>query len=170
MSQEHTKFQRYWMRIIAKITLYLFVFGIIGLLFLILLPSFLNNPNKCCSPSSGRWAVAAIIRSQQAFFLDHGRFATSIDELNFKPDASTTEQYLFRLTLDNDNAASVSAIDKKSGSYNAFGRVETVKVKDGEIATQAILCTVTQPPKQVVFAPSNTKYCGYGTEKINRRN
>jgi competence protein ComGC len=111
MSQEHTKFQRYWMRIIAKITLYLFVFSIVGLLFLILLAAFLNSSNKCCSSSPGRYAVGAIVRSQQAFFLDHGRFATSIDELNWQPDANTAEQYLFRLSLDND-IASISAIDK----------------------------------------------------------
>jgi hypothetical protein len=163
MSKVRSKRDR--MRFWAQFFVYLSVFSIVGLVLLILLAALLNDANKCCG-ASDRQAFGAIMRSQQAFFLDHGRFATSIEELNLNLDESA--RYLFRLTLENSGAVSISSIDKKSGHYQILGRVEIVKDTNGKAQTQPILCQVKQPFEKLAFAPIDAKTCGQGTKKINR--
>jgi type IV pilus assembly protein PilA len=67
----------------------LVVIIIIGILAAIALPSFLNQANKA-KQSEAKQYVGAIVRAEQAHFLENTKFATSFDELSKLVKADTT--------------------------------------------------------------------------------
>jgi Type IV pilin-like G and H, putative len=159
--EKHAKFQRRSSRIAATSALCMGILLIGGGLIRAMIG---DGGRKCCAFSESR-VVEMMIRSQQAFLLDHGRFAQSIDELGINIDGEGNQKFLFRLDLDQHNSTSITAIDRRSGFYRAFGRVDFIAAPNEDIEFQVIICTVLQPPKPVIFAPKNLKTCGKGTKK-----
>jgi type IV pilus assembly protein PilA len=75
----------------------LVVIIIIGILAAIALPSFLNQANKA-KQSEAKQYVGTIVRSQQAYYLEESKFATSIAEMS-KPVSADTTNYSYSTTV-----------------------------------------------------------------------
>jgi type IV pilus assembly protein PilA len=92
----------------------LVVIIIIGILAAIALPSFLNQANKA-KQSEAKQYVGAIVRAQQAYYLEEGTFTSTFDELAKVVKADTTN-YEYTMT-----EAVVGGLD----SVSALGKAKT---------------------------------------------
>jgi type IV pilus assembly protein PilA len=82
----------------------LVVIIIIGILAAIALPSFLNQANKA-KQSEAKQYVGTIVRTQQAYYLENSRFASTLELLS-KPVAPQTVNYDY--SVSNATATDVS--------------------------------------------------------------
>jgi type IV pilus assembly protein PilA len=114
----------------------LVVIIIIGILAAIALPSFLNQANKA-KQSEAKQYVGTIVRSQQAFYLEEGTFAASLDQLS-KPIAAKTSNYDYRtIAVGGGSAAAVhgTPITGKNALKAYSGSVQIAVQTDSSEAT-----------------------------------
>jgi Tfp pilus assembly protein PilE len=104
-------------------------FGIIliGILAAIALPSFLAKANKA-KQAEAKTYISSMNRAQQAYRLDHPKFANSIKELEIGV-RSETENYLYRIVPQSDTSKSVimTAQAKKPNLKSYTGAVFMLK-------------------------------------------
>jgi type IV pilus assembly protein PilA len=145
----------------------LVVIIIIGILAAIALPSFLNQANKA-KQSEARQYVGALVRSQQAHYLENSEFASDIAEMG-APVASDTTNYEYKMTADNKAAASANAIvngtSKKDALKSYVGGVFLgVVTATSEATTSAIVCENKAPGKTAAGSPTAPKKAGEAPE------
>jgi hypothetical protein len=151
---------------------FLLGFGLVGLIVLIVLPSFLNQSNKCCVLYT-RSIVGALLRSQQAFFIENGRFVNSLDEImkasNIQIDRKSQESHDFSMETTLDRVI-VRANTKKSPLKSYVGAVFRLNkpMKDTGAETAGIVCEAKMPGQQPLQPPLNAQTCGTGSMKIDR--
>jgi type IV pilus assembly protein PilA len=111
----------------------LVVIIIIGILAAIALPSFLNQANKA-KQSEAKQYVGAIVRAQQAYYLEEGKFTSTFDELAKVVKASTTN-YEYTMVEGTGALDSVTAFGKSkptSKSLKSYvGGVQVATVASG---------------------------------------
>jgi type II secretory pathway pseudopilin PulG len=117
---------------------------IIGILAAIALPSFLSQANKA-KQSEAKTYIGSMNRAQQAYRLEHPKFANSLEELKvgIQPE---TENYRYQIIPQSDPSKSVimMAQAKKSGLKSYSGAVLTLK-KGTKETTVAGVCESDRP-------------------------
>lgn len=139
---------------------------IIGILAAIALPALLNQTNRA-RQVEGISNVGALNRAQQAFYLQNGRFATSLAELNAGVPAETNN-YEFSSVGVNTGIGSraVSTASLLDGStLQGFAGVVQVLVGDnGEAQSVQVICA-SQPGVEPIapagnIDPADPNVCG----------
>lgn len=129
----------------------LVVIIIIGILSAIALPSFLNQANKA-KQSEAKTYIGSANRSQQAYFLEEGKFVTDVEEFGLLGlgIASETANYKYDITGNNtvgDERATHMAIPKSTALKAYQGGVMLGEVAGtGEATTLAVLCEALKAP------------------------
>jgi type IV pilus assembly protein PilA len=133
----------------------LVVIIIIGILAAIALPSFLNQANKA-KQSEAKQYVGAIVRSEQAYYLENTKFTSSIDELSKVVKADTTN-YDYTMTAATPLVSvNVNGITKNPTALKSYfgGVAVTVVGGAGTTATDsttvASVCETAGPSATVI--------------------
>jgi type IV pilus assembly protein PilA len=128
----------------------LVVIIIIGILSAIALPSFLNQANKA-KQSEAKQYVGALVRSQQAYYLENSNFTSDPDELG-KVVKAETSNYKYPMAVDakdltNENVT-VNGESLKAALKPYVGKVQLDPIgKTSEASTLAVLCENKKPLK-----------------------
>jgi hypothetical protein len=128
-----------------------------------------QKANKPGGNRVARTYVKAMNRLQQAYYLDHRRFASSLEELDFSinPAEEGAESYVY-LTVNFRHAAFNYAVAKQAPYKSWVGGVFIVgKPKTHESYTEAILCVTKSSNNQEIEAPVDSKTCGTSMEKFD---
>jgi type IV pilus assembly protein PilA len=130
----------------------LVVIIIIGILSAIALPSFLNQANKA-KQSEAKQYVGALVRSQQAYYLENSNFTSDPDELGRVVKAETTNYKYPMTTVNQDKTNETVRVDGESLKAALKPYVGQVKLnpfgKNSEATTLATLCESKKPFKGV---------------------
>ena len=131
-----------------------FVVFFLGIIAAIALPSFLNQANKARQAEAKQY-LGAILRSEQAYFLDNNRFTQSLSDLAVTlPEASTNYQYVLKPSK---TAFHITATPTKSG-LKSYSGVVFAFPQNQEI-TKARLCESTETsmvaPQMPIALPSS---------------
>jgi type IV pilus assembly protein PilA len=141
----------------------LLVIAIIGILGAIALPSFLNQGRKEHFSEPTQY-VGKLLRSQQAFFLDEDRFASSFAELKTSVPVET-KFYAYSMSNYKTRILIFGKTTHSTLKSNAGG-VFLRKIARNETVAEAILCVAKQPGTQAIAPPIDAKTCGEGTIKV----
>ncbi len=145
--------------------LLLILLGIIGS---IALPSFLNQA-EVARESEARNTVGALTRGQQAYFLQHGGFARSIDALGLGIQAET-ENFRYGIAPPTDDSVTVIAVPKREGLSSFVGGAFVIDAGGGATTVVGI-CQSDQPLVQALPPPvltaELTVECPPGTTSLN---
>jgi len=141
----------------------LVVIIIIGILAAIALPAFLNQANKA-KQSEAKQYVGALMRSQQAYYLEKSGFATSVESLA-KPVATATTNYQYPMTVTNAKAT--------NETVNVFGQSQAAALKSytggvalaqvtatSEATTAALMCETNSPGVNGAVTLADTNITG----------
>jgi type IV pilus assembly protein PilA len=112
----------------------------IGILAAIALPSFLNQANKA-KQSEAKQYVGAIVRAEQAYFLENEKFTTNLAELA-RPVPADTVNYSYTLKSlpgKQQSLVMVQATAQKPALKSYIGAARMVE-RSGEKTTEAIVC------------------------------
>jgi type IV pilus assembly protein PilA len=144
----------------------LVVIIIIGILSAIALPSFLNQANKA-KQSEAKQYVGAIVRSQQAYFLENSAFASDLNNLS-KVVKEQTGNYSYSIPV-------TDIVSGASGSVSIYGTPQTgkdaLKAYSGKVqlakvavtsdaTTYGAVCEATSPGVTKLTAPTITTDTG----------
>lgn len=127
----------------------LVVIIIIGILAAIALPAFLNQANKA-KQSEAKQYVGALMRSQQAYYLERSSFTSDVNNLA-KPVSTDTENYTYEMpvTGEKTTAETVNVLgnqDDKPALRSYVGGVTLAQVEvTSEATTAALLCETKRP-------------------------
>jgi type IV pilus assembly protein PilA len=148
---------------------------IIGILAAIALPSFLNQANKA-RQSEGKQNVGAIVRAQQAYFLDKGNeFATDIKTLGVGLSAKT-DNYQYKMTADNAtaeaNKVTITTAPQRNNLKAYSGGVYVLNsgtATDVQLTTQSILCESQKAVAKTTdsTAPTDQDNCAGGYNSLS---
>lgn len=105
--------------------------------------------------SEAKTYIGSINRGQQAFRLENESFAANIDQLGLGI-RSDTENYIYEITISDDDMAAATATAKKKGIRSAVGAVFIVEDSQGNKTTTAITCQSNRPSKSAPSLPSVT--------------
>ena len=138
----------------------------LGILMAIALPAFLNQADQA-RESEAKTYVGAMSRGQQAYFLENGTFAQSIEELQLGFSEST----LYRYTLDVDpsgNSVLITAIPPEDPINHYVGAVFVVGDSPDTTTMVAQICESPEafiaPP--TVNAETGAIYCPPGSTPL----
>jgi type IV pilus assembly protein PilA len=138
----------------------LVVIIIIGILAAIALPSFLNQANKA-KQSEAKQYVGAIVRAEQAHYLENSKFTTDINALSKVVRTSTTN-YSYAMTSGKaDTDVTVNGVSQFPAALRSYSGGVVVTVVGGtattsnDATTTAVVCETASPSATpVVPAPS----------------
>jgi type IV pilus assembly protein PilA len=132
----------------------LVVIIIIGILSAIALPSFLNQANKA-KQSEAKQYVGALVRAQQAYYLENSAFTDSSNELGkvVRPD-TTNYNYLMAVEGAKNSTSEVIRVDGRSAKpalKSYVGQAALAPVADtSDLSTVATVCEAKAPAAVVV--------------------
>lgn len=142
---------------------------------LITLPNLINNPNKPGGSYMYIGRVRAMNHAQAAYYLDRGKFASSLEELNL-PINLEAKNYIF-FTVDFRQAVFNYGIPAEAYNYEPqtkkwrkayVGGVFLTKVPGtNEASPEAILCEARVSGIRAIEPPINAQTCGSKTLKIS---
>ena len=123
----------------------------------IVLPSFRCQATKTKQAEPKQY-VGTMVRSEQAYFLEHGKFTLSLNELQVGiPLESTDYRYALTLQDGSPQAVMITAVPKKPGLKSYTGVVFANGT--GQAATSVVqICLTEQPsstPPAMPIAPQN---------------
>jgi type IV pilus assembly protein PilA len=126
----------------------LVVIIIIGILAAIALPSFLNQSNKA-KQSEARQYVGALVRAQQAYYLEESEFASDFDQLARVTKEDTTN-YEYKITPGGTKGGDGEKVDiegdTKKGALKSYAGLVIVRKVTGvanESTTFGSVCEST---------------------------
>lgn len=152
----------------------LFVVSVLVITLTYLLPYLMSSPNKPGGSHMYIGYVGSMNRAQQAYYLDHEKFASSLEDLNLSIDPEA-KNYIF-FTVNFRQAAFNYGIP--AGAYNYepqtktwrrayIGGVFLTKVPGtNELTTEAIICRAEVSGVRAIEPPINAQTCGSKTSKI----
>jgi type IV pilus assembly protein PilA len=131
----------------------LVVIIIIGILSAIALPSFLNQANKA-KQSEAKQYVGALVRSQQAYYLENSNFTSDPDELGKVVKAATTN-YNYPMSVTNKDTTGetirIDGFSQKAALKSYVGQAKLQPITTtSEASTVATVCEAKAPGKSVV--------------------
>jgi hypothetical protein len=129
------------------------------------------SPNKPCGCSFAKTYVGSMNHSQEVYYLEHGRLASSLEELDLSAPISQAERAKFEehilLTVSFRQAAFNYVIPKQKERKSWVGGVFVTKMPEtGELSTLTITCEAKLPGFEAIAPPINAQTCGSGTEKV----
>jgi type IV pilus assembly protein PilA len=139
----------------------LVVIIIIGILAAIALPSFLNQANKA-KQSEAKQYVGALVRAQQAYYLESSAFAPNNDELGRVVKPTTTNyEYTMLSTTGTDASSTISGTTKKDALKNYIGKAQLSKIggtasTSNDLTTATGLCESNGPKGTVTISIATT--------------
>lgn len=136
---------------------------IIGIFAAITLPSFLNQSNKA-RQSEAKTYIGLLNRSQQAFYLEHERFASNLDELDIGLK-NETENYSYRIIQLNEYSVQSISLAKKQGLKNYLGVVWITEPNEGYSSTLSKICESNHPSTQLPVISEISRYANF--EKVS---
>lgn len=148
----------------------LVVIIIIGILSAIALPSFLNQANKG-KQSEAKQYVGTVLRTQQSFYMEKGRFATSLADMS-QPVADSTTNYDYSTTSPSSTAThSLSLGTSKVAALRSYGGtvILTTNSTTSETNTTGIMCESNAPGTTAVAVGTvsgTTLDCGANSSKV----
>lgn len=153
----------------------LVVIIIIGILAAIALPAFLNQANKA-KQSEAKQYVGALMRSQQAYYLEKSAFTSDVNNLA-KPVATQTDNYIYPMVVTAPGATNetvnVHGESLKPALKAYVGGVVLAQVAaTSEATTAALLCESKAPLKGRATAltdaliNANPQKCGGNDIKV----
>lgn len=155
---------------VAQLLLIIFILGILAA---IALPAFLSKSSKCCA-SEAKQYVGSMNRGQQAYYLENGVFASTVENLGLGVVTQTTN-YTYSLRRASD-AAYQYGISRKDPLRSYVGGVFRGTIPNTtEVTTLAILCEAESLGRIKPFSPilvdkANRKaVCASGTRLIEIR-
>ncbi|MDJ0703642.1 MAG: type IV pilin-like G/H family protein [Leptolyngbyaceae cyanobacterium MO_188.B28] len=114
----------------------LFLLGIVAA---ILLPAFLNQANKA-RESEAKTYIGAVLRGQQAYFIEEGEFSATVEELNLGL-RSETDLYRYELDPAEDGSRVIVYAKPKEMTTRGFvGAVYVVGDSPADASTVSGLC------------------------------
>lgn len=128
----------------------------LGIIAAIALPSFLGQANKA-KQAEAKLNVGAMLRAQQAYLLEKGKFSPSIEDLNIgiKPE---TQNYRYKIVSQTGNkSVMISAQTKNSTLKSYSGAVFATKQGSTETTFTGI-CETDKPtttPPSIKFTLTN---------------
>lgn len=135
---------------------------IIGVLAAIALPSLLGQVNKAKQAEAKNY-VGTANRTQQAYFLEYQKFASTISELQMGiKTQSDNYEYTIVASGTSPTVAQFKGRAIKNGLKSYYGLVGT-SLSDsatGEALTQAIACETTAPTQTVGTVSAYSTDCG----------
>jgi type IV pilus assembly protein PilA len=133
--------------------------AIVGILAVVALPSFLNQKACAHKGPEAQTYVGSLARTQQAYFLEEGRFTSSFNSLGLGV-SSETKNYMYSVEGSKDKAF-------------AFGKTKTPQLKSyvagvfvdpaEKSRTTTIRCIAKEAGMQSISLPIDAKTCGEGT-------
>lgn len=127
----------------------IFIMGIIGA---IALPSFLGQANKA-KQSEAKQNVGAMIRGQQAHFLEQNRFAATVDEMKMGIPPET-ENYRYEVQLQPDGRSTKITATAKDLSLKSYTGAVFAVPQGIEATTIKGLCESDKPTNQPPAMPT----------------
>ncbi len=151
----------------------LIAIGALMLIAAIVLPSFMCQAHKR-KQAEPKAYVGMMVRSEQAYFLEQGKFTSSLNELQVGiPSESTDYRYALTLQDGSPQPVMITAVPKKSGLKSYTGVVFVSEVNQ-EASTVGQICETEQPsptPPVMPIAPQNISkpiLCPPGSQAINK--
>jgi type IV pilus assembly protein PilA len=113
---------------------------VLGMIAAIALPSFLNQANKA-KQSEAKQQVGAIVRGEQAYFLEYDKFTNQLADLKLPIDAEN-RNYSYTLTVLPGKQQSLVMVQAKSNfpALKSYTGAARVMEKAGEKTTEGIVC------------------------------
>jgi type IV pilus assembly protein PilA len=135
---------------------------LLGILAAIALPSFLNQANKA-KQSEAKQYVGSLVRSQQAYFLEEKKFATTFEALG-KPVGTDTVNYLYKIQPIPGvrPAVLIQGIPKKSALKGYLGVVAVNKNTTEILICESQKATTALPTPTIPSKPENPLACPAG--------
>lgn len=156
-----------------RLVLYLFIGALVAITVLLGVNSILQE-ESAKKPGGGliqKQYVGAMNRFQQTYYWNHGRFASSLEELGLpahmtEEARAETEDYIL-LTVNFRQAAFNYVIPKEGNRRSRIGGVFVTKIpQTNELSTLSIVCQASLPGVEAIAPPINAQTCGSGTEKV----
>lgn len=116
----------------------LVVIAIMAILAAISLPSFLNRANAA-KQVEAKTMVSALNRAQQAYYMEHTKFAQQVDLLVTKAPTSHYYDYLVKVTP-GVSFAEHHAVPKPGKMRAYVGMTAAVQLPTSEVTSQSVLC------------------------------
>jgi type IV pilus assembly protein PilA len=118
--------------------------GMMLLLVGISAPSFLNQANKA-KESEAKQYVGAIIRSQQAYFLEHSRFATNIGKVG----SAETNEYVYLIYPKIGSVAVQQVAIPKNPKLHSYAGIVRTTERGREVSSAGNICKSIRPGQDV---------------------
>lgn len=154
---------------------------IVGILFAMVLPSFLNNNTHNMirnSPREGRVYVKFMMSDQMSFMSRKGKFASSLEELQSRfPSQTDNYNYYTKSTSDTSFIYGIARVEytRKNWLYRkplksvVIGMFKMPTDNPTGINTMEILCINNKPGSIIPSQPllkNGVPSCGYGTREF----
>jgi type IV pilus assembly protein PilA len=157
--------KRKGLKLFLRVGLYLSFFVGLGIT---VLPSFLNCGNKAME-FEGRNNIGTINRGQQAYYLEHNKFSSSIPELGIGISPQTIN-YQYLIQTDRQFVVNYAQSKKPNlKSYLGVAFIGIVPNSDNAPTTQTITCEVDKPQPLASIMPvyqNGTVSCPKGTKQL----
>ncbi|MBE9031529.1 type IV pilin-like G/H family protein [filamentous cyanobacterium LEGE 11480] len=150
------------MKLIVKGLVAVVAFGTVGSAILAL-----HAPKPACGCSSEVVAhVGTLARSQQAYFLEQGKFAATIAELgNPISGQSERNRYLMDVQLDRVIVYGQSLRPNKQGYVAGVFKIKSAELSPDGPTTTVVYCLADTKGTYKPTAPIDAQTCGGGTTK-----
>ena len=123
----------------------LIVIIIVGVLFGVALPSFMNQANKA-KESEAKTYIGSMNKAHQAYFVENTTFTTNIEALGIGITTTPTNNYQYRASSNAETKNILSEGESQSPSaLNSYGGTVFVVDAEDNSTIQSILCETTSP-------------------------
>lgn len=150
-------------------------FGLIvllGIISAIALPNFLSSANKA-KQAEAKQNVSAMVRAQQAYYLEKGRFSKSLEDLGvgIKPE---TVNYRYQIVPQAGTKSVMTTAQAKSSTLKSYTGAVFAIQKHGELLAIAGICETTSattiPPAMPTLNASrvNSVKCPPGSKSLSK--
>ncbi len=139
--------------------------AILGLLGAITLPSFFNQ--ACACKEEAPTYVNSLARSQQAFFLENGKFSNSWTALELGVP-SETESYRYDVIAQERKAIAYATPKRPKLHGYVSGVFLPPSQLEAKQTSAVIVCKAQQPGPESLAPPVNFETCGSGTELYHK--
>jgi type IV pilus assembly protein PilA len=120
---------------------------IAGIFLAIALPSFLNQSSKA-KQSEAKQYVNAMLRAEQAYFLEMGQLTDSVEKLGLPPSMQSSANYSYSIKVTPGKAQSVGIVEAIPKGKSKAALKAVVGIVRGDVKSaqsQVIACTTSRP-------------------------
>ncbi len=142
----------------------LVVIIIIGVLSAIALPSFLNQAAKARA-AEAKTNVGSMNRAQQAYYLEHEQFSTTVRDLVINL-ATATDNFSYSATGTNLTSTVTNFGTSLNNDIKSYAGGVFQLIQDGTRVTNTIMCEANNPGTTQVNPPTSDTICGANSKRM----